>query len=403
MRLVVGVSGGIAAYKIAFLVRAFKEAGHVVNVVPTQSSLNFVGVATWEALSGNPVHTSVFENVDRVEHVKLGQEADLVVIAPATADVIARIAAGRADDLLTATVLTATSPIIVVPAMHTEMWENQATQDNIATLKRRGIVVMEPAVGRLTGADSGKGRLPDPEDIVDFAFTVMAMKRDLQGRHVVISAGGTREPIDPVRFLGNNSSGLQGSALAQAALDRGAEVTVVGAAMTASLPERAAVRRVETALEMREELQALAPHADVIIMAAAVADFRPAQFSDSKIKKTQGTEPEPIQLVKNPDILAELVQQRNKKTHVIVGFAAETGDSTGGVLNHGQRKAQRKKADLLVVNEVGSGIGFGTAHNSVVVLDAQGQSIGSAHGTKLEVAHFILDNVNNLIQDRTSL
>ena len=410
MRVVIGVSGGIAAYKVAHLVRFFKERGDAVRVVPTAASLNFVGAATWEALSGEPVSTSVFDGVDEVQHVRLGHEADLVVIAPATADVIARIAAGRADDLLTATVLTATCPIVVAPAMHTEMWNNAATVANVATLRARGLHVMDPAVGRLTGKDTGAGRLPEPQDIGDYALKVLAQvhvqvhasagsepfaqpaaqeSKSLAGRHVVISAGGTREPLDPVRYLGNNSSGLQGVALAQAALAAGARVTLVAAAMTASAPESVSVVQVGSALEMREAMHNLAPHADVIVMAAAVADFRPAVYEDTKIKKVVGADPQPIALVKNPDILQELTAAR-VPGQVIVGFAAETGDSTGDVLDHGRAKAVRKQADLLVVNEVGRTKGFGTADNSVVLLDRAGEQVGQVSGTKYEVATAIV-------------
>lgn len=396
MRVIVGVSGGIAAYKAAHVVRYFTERGHNVRVIPTESSLNFVGKATWEALTGEPVTTSVFEDVDQVAHVQLGQKADLVVIVPATADLMARIASGRSDDLLTATVLVASCPVVVAPAMHTEMWNNPATVANVETLRSRGVHVIDPAVGRLTGKDSGPGRLPEPDFIANYALEIVQVPQDLDGKNVVISAGGTHEPLDPVRFLGNNSSGLQGTKLAQAALARGAHVTIVAGVMTAQPPAGAQVVKVRTALEMEAAVTELAPTADVIIMAAAVADFRPAELKESKIKKEEGSAPEPIYLVKNPDILAGLTAHRANPAQVIVGFAAETGDASGTVLDHGRAKAIRKKADLLVVNEVGDGVGFGTKQNSVIILDAQGSQVSEASGDKLAVSHAILDAVVKL-------
>ncbi len=400
MRIVVGVTGGIAAYKAAHLVRFFTESGHSVRVIPTQSSLNFVGAATWEALTGHPVTTSVFEDVDQVAHVKLGQEADLIVIAPATADFISKIATGRADDLLSASVLVATCPVVVAPAMHTEMWRNPATVANVATLRERGIHVLDPATGRLTGKDSGPGRLPEPEDIAAFALSVGQVQQDLAGLKVVITAGGTHEPLDPVRFLGNNSSGIQGIKLAEAAKARGANVTLIAGVVSAPLPHGVDVRRATTALDIEREVNDLAAGADVIIMAAAIADFRPAKRLDAKIKKVQGQEPEPIHLTKNPDILAGLTANRQRPGQIIVGFAAETGDDSGTVLDHGRAKALRKKADLLVVNEVGDGLGFGTAHNTVTILDATGEPVGENAGDKLAVSHAILDRVAALATAR---
>lgn len=394
MRVIIGVTGGIAAYKAAHLVRYFTERGDNVRVIPTEASLKFVGKATWEALTGEQVTTSVFEDVDEVAHVNLGQRADLIVIAPATADIISKIATGRTDDLLTATVLVASCPVVVAPAMHTEMWQNQATQANVSVLRSRGIHVMDPAVGRLTGKDSGPGRLPEPTDIAEFAVQTVVSKTDFSGKHVVISAGGTHEPLDPVRYLGNNSSGKQGAKLAEAALARGARVTVVSGAMTAPIPAGAEVVDARTAREMEAAMKQLSTQADVIIMAAAVADFRPAHVLDSKIKKTDGVEPDSIQLVKNPDILAGLTRNRARPHQIIVGFAAETGDEHGSVLDHGRAKALRKQADLLVVNEVGSGVGFGAEHNSVIILSAQGDAVCEASGDKFTVSHAILDAVS---------
>src|SRR3954469_11780350 len=329
--VVLGVCGGIAAYKSCELLRLFTESGHGVRVVPTASALKFVGAPTWAALSGRPVATDVWTDAHEVPHVRIGRAADLVVVAPATADLLARAAQGRADDLLTNVLLTATCPLVFAPAMHTEMWENAATQANVATLRERGALVLEPAVGRLTGADTGKGRLPEPDEIFAVCQDVLARgitRPDLSGRTVVVSAGGTREPIDPVRFLGNRSSGLQGVALARTAAARGAEVTLVAA--NVSLPDPAGVKvvRVETTAELRDAVLSAAAGADAVVMAAAPADFRPTTLSDSKIKKAEDGSAPPIELEQNPDILAELSANRPRLELVVVGFAAETGDET---------------------------------------------------------------------------
>ncbi|WP_344889672.1 bifunctional phosphopantothenoylcysteine decarboxylase/phosphopantothenate--cysteine ligase CoaBC, partial [Nonomuraea antimicrobica] len=310
MKVVLGVSGGIAAYKACELLRLFAESGHEVRVVPTREALKFVGAPTWAALSGNPVSAEVWDDVHEVPHVRIGKSADLVVVAPATADVLARAAHGLAGDLLTNTLLTATCPVVFAPAMHTEMWQHPATRANVETLRERGAVVIDPAVGRLTGADTGPGRLPDPAEIFQLCLRVLRGRpRDLAGRKVVISAGGTREAIDPVRYIGNRSSGLQGYALARTAAARGAEVTLVAANVTLPDPAGATVVRVESTAELREAVLVASATADVVVMAAAVADFRPATRQDAKIKKTGG-EPEPIRLTKNPDILAELGERR---------------------------------------------------------------------------------------------
>jgi len=342
-RVLLGVAGGIAAYKSAELLRRLTETGHSVRVIPTASALEFVGAATFEALSGKPVHTGVFTDVPSVPHVKLGQEADLVVVAPATADLMARAASGRADDLLTASLLTARCPVLFAPAMHTEMWEHPATRANVELLRSRGVVVLEPASGRLTGKDSGAGRLPDPVEIAEFARLLLergdALPRDLAGRRVVVSAGGTREALDPVRFLGNRSSGRQGYALARVAAQRGAAVTLV-AAHTADLADPAAVDvvRVGSALELRDAMRAAAKGADAVVMNAAVADFRPSALAGHKIKK-DGNEPPPLALALNPDILIELVGAR-EPGQIVVGFAAETGDATGDALHHGHAEIE---------------------------------------------------------------
>jgi phosphopantothenoylcysteine decarboxylase / phosphopantothenate---cysteine ligase len=388
--IVLGVSGGVAAYKAAFVLRAFTEAGHDVRVVPTPGALRFVGAATFEALSGNPVTTDVWSDVPEVAHVRIGQNADLVVVAPATADLLARAAMGRADDLLTATLLTASCPVVFVPAMHTEMWLHAATQDNVATLRRRGNVVLPPAVGRLTGPDSGPGRLPEPADIAALAMVVLehgaaTLAPDLTGRRVVISAGGTREPLDPVRYLGNRSSGKQGWALARVAAACGADVVLVAANVDQPAPFGVRVVPVGSAEELRAAMLAEAPDSDVVVMAAAVADFRPAAVSGSKLKKGSASEPDSVALVRNPDVLAELVTKR-APGQLVVGFAAETGDDDGDVLTHARAKLARKGCDLLVVNDVSAGQVFGRADNTVVVLAADGSVTEVPPGSKDAVA-----------------
>ncbi|WP_336029450.1 bifunctional phosphopantothenoylcysteine decarboxylase/phosphopantothenate--cysteine ligase CoaBC [Geodermatophilus sp. FMUSA9-8] len=389
-RIVLGVGGGVAAYKSALLLRALTEAGHDVRVVPTESALRFVGAATFEALSGNPVTTDVWHDVPEVAHVRIGQTAELVVVNPATADLLARAAAGRADDLLTATLLTAHCPVVFVPAMHTEMWLHPATQDNVATLRRRGSIVLPPAVGRLTGPDSGPGRLPEPADVAALAQVVLAagadaLRADLAGRRVVISAGGTREPLDPVRYLGNRSSGKQGWALARVAAARGADVTLVAANVDLPAPFGVRVVPVGTAEELRAAVLEEAPEADVVVMAAAVADFRPATVAATKLKKDSASEPDAVPLVRNPDVLAELVTKRTAG-QLVVGFAAETGDADADVLAHARAKLARKGCDLLVVNDVSDGGVFGRPDNAAVVLAADGTATDVPHGSKDAVA-----------------
>ena len=408
-KVVLGVSGGIAAYKAASLLRLFTESGHDVTVVPTAAALQFVGAPTWAALSGKPVHSDVWSAVDEVPHVRLGKEADLVVVAPATADLIARAAAGRGDDLLTTTLLTARCPVVFAPAMHTEMWEHPATVANIATLIARGVHVIPPASGRLTGTDTGPGRLPEPEEIFTVCRRLLAQSEapgaqpagshDLSGRHVVVSAGGTREPLDPVRFLGNRSSGKQGYAVAARAVARGARVTLVSAHAEIPVPRGVEIRRVGTALEMGAALVALAPQADVVVMAAAVADFRPAAYAPAKIKKAHGPGQDDaaptITLVRNPDILAGLVQARGERTTpIIVGFAAETGDAETSVLELGREKLARKGCDLLVVNEVGVDKTFGADENTIHLLRAGSEAvIDVGPAPKDVIAEAILDEV----------
>jgi phosphopantothenoylcysteine decarboxylase / phosphopantothenate---cysteine ligase len=413
-RVVLGVGAGIAAYKSCELLRLLTESGYQVRVVPTHDALRFVGEATWAALSGQPVTADVWTGVSEVPHVRIGQAADLVLVAPATADLLARAAAGMAGDLLTATLLTARCPVLYAPAMHTEMWEHPATQANVALLRRRGAIVMEPAAGRLTGRDSGPGRLPEPAGIFAVATRLLARGAigpwtpDLAGRRVVISAGGTREEIDPVRFIGNWSTGTQGYALASTAVARGAEVTVVAANVALPDPAGTKVTRVVSAREMHDAVLAAAETADAVVMAAAVADYRPAARSAAKIKK-DGQPPEPLRLTENPDILAGLATARKAREaarsahdperaglepsppahQILVGFAAETDTSP----EQAGAKLERKGCDLLVVNPVGNGLGFGTPDNEAVVYGADGTVTPVSRGPKEALADVVWDLV----------
>jgi phosphopantothenoylcysteine decarboxylase/phosphopantothenate--cysteine ligase len=394
-RVLLGVSGGIAAYKAADLLRKLTESGHDVTVIPTASALKFVGAATWAALSHHPVAEDVWSAAQEVPHVQLGRQADLVVVAPATADLLARAAHGLADDLLTNTLLTARCPVLLAPAMHTEMWEHPATVENVATLRRRGTVVLEPATGRLTGTDTGKGRLPEPAEIAQLAELLLArsdaLPGDLAGRHVVVSAGGTREPLDPVRFLGNASSGKQGYALATVAAARGARVTLVAANVDLPDPSGADVVRVGSTADLRAAVRKAVEDADAVVMAAAVADFRPTGYADHKIKKSDAG-PSPITLEENPDVLAELVAAR-RPGQLLVGFAAETGDATATVLAHGRAKLARKGCDLLVVNAVGAGKAFGQPDNAAVILGLDGFERAVTLGPKALLAAAVWDAV----------
>ena len=426
-RVVVGVSGSIAAYKAPFVVRRLRQAGHEVRVVATDAALRFIGAPALAAVAGRPVSSGIFDDPAAVEHVAVGEWADLVVVAPASADLLARVASGRADDLLTATILTTTAPVVLAPAMHTQMWANPATRENVATLQRRGLSIIHPDSGRLTGADSGEGRLPDPERIVAEALAVLADRRTrragasgsgaLSGRHVVVSAGGTREPIDPVRYVGNRSSGRQGVAAACAAAERGARVTLVAAnvaddvlAVLATLPREVEVVAVGTAVELHDAVRRAARDADAVIMTAAVADYRPVEVSASKIKKhglqrgsaADGSARLTIELVENPDILASLVAdppRRDGERMLTVGFAAETGDAEGDVLAHGAAKARRKGADLLAVNAVGERLGFGDVPNSIVILDNRGYEVARVEGSKIDVARVLIDLVASRLSD----
>lgn len=415
MRIVLGIGGGIAAYKAAMLLRLFSEAGHEVVAMPTPTALRFVGADTWEALSGHPVSTSVHERVDEVNHVRQAEAADLLVIAPATADLLSRLATGRADDLLAATVLTATCPVLLAPAMHTQMWQNPATQENVETLRRRGHTVLEPAVGRLTGTDSGAGRLPEPEQIRDAALAVAAgqdASPDLTGRTLLVSAGGTREALDPVRYLGNRSSGKQGLAVAVAAARAGAQVCLVAAHLEVPLSQGVpglSVRQVSSALELKEAMEQersrLAP--DAIVMTAAVADFRPARTEQTKIKKDPATTGAPsLELVRNPDVLHGLVQSRNQQGtgELIVGFAAETGSAEATVAELGRQKLARKGCDVLVLNQVGTDKVFGKDTTEATILVAARESSAEAcpseemvSGTKQHLAARLLAVLADLL------
>ena len=459
MRIIVGIGGGIAAYKAAMLLRLFAKNGDEVIAMPTPNATKFVGVPTLEALSGNPVSTDVFDRVPEVNHVRQAEQADAVVIAPATADLLARLAAGRADDLLSSTVLTTHAPVILAPAMHTQMWEHPATQANVQTLRSWGYHVIEPAIGRLTGPDSGSGRMPEPEDIFAVALDVIArfpkgqvhpvytpgyapteplytgteqermaaarqatltsallgqdanvsadasgsLGSPLAGRLVVITAGGTREALDPVRFLGNRSTGKQGVALAEAARDLGATVHLIGANLEVPAPEGVQVTRVVSALELREATLEASAAADVLIMSAAVADFRPAEFAEFKIKKSADSEDAPvIQLVRNPDILREVVVRRQQAHEagestlgpkLIVGFAAETGSAEKTPLELGREKLQRKGTDFLAVNTVGVNRGFGTDDNTITLLSTLNDEAPVFSGSKKELSVRLLEHV----------
>ena len=395
-RIVLGVAGGIAAYKACLLLRRFTEAGHDVQVVPTQNSLNFVGAATWAALSGHPVTASVFDDAEAVSHVRLGRDAELVVVAPATADLLARAATGRADDLLTNVLLTARCPVVMAPAMHTEMWLHPATQANVATLRSRGVVVLRPAEGRLTGADSGPGRLAEPEDIEATCLAVLAdasaaarmAAQDLHGQTVVISAGGTREALDPVRYVGNASSGLMGIALARAAVQRGAEVTLVGANLNTEAPAGVRLVEVVSTADLANAMADLAPSADVVVMAAAPADFTPVAPSSAKLKKS-GDAGLTVEFRQTTDVLAGLAARR-PSGQVVVGFAAETAADEAELLELGTAKLARKDCQVLVLNDVSGGAVFGAGDNRVQLITPRGLK-GRVAGTKTTVAHAILD------------
>ncbi len=392
--VVVGITGGIAAYKAVSVVRALVLAGHDVHVVATDNALKFVGRPTLEAISRNPVHSELYEGVSEVRHVAIGQAADLIVVAPATANTVAKLAAGLADDLLGNTILASTAPLVIAPAMHTEMWSNPATVANIAILRSRGITIVGPAVGQLTGTDSGPGRMSEPEEIVEVAFGVVGGARDLAGKRILVTAGGTREPLDPVRFIGNRSSGKQGVALARAAARRGAEVTLIAAHIDIDAPLSLRVVSVGSTRELSDALDAEAPSADVVIMAAAVADYRPETIANDKIKKDVAGDRVELVLVKNPDLLAGLSAHR-APGQVIIGFAAETEPDDDRLIDLGRAKIARKGSDFLVINRVGWSEGFAADVNTVVVINAAGGRVAEASGSKESVANRILDLVSD--------
>lgn len=394
MNIVVGIAGGIAAYKAVGVVRALVLAGHDVHVVPTEAALRFVGRPTLEAISRNPVHSDLYEGVAEVRHVAIGQAAELIVIAPATANTIAKLAAGLADDLLGNTVLASTAPVVIAPAMHTEMWQNPATVHNVAILRERGFTIVGPASGQLTGRDSGPGRMAEPDEIVAAALGAVGRPDDLAGRRVVVTAGGTREPLDPVRFIGNRSTGRQGVAIALAAARRGAEVTLIAANLEVDAPPGIRVEHVMTADELQASATAAAADADVVIMAAAVADYRPETVAEGKIKKDEQGDRLELVLVRNPDILAGLAAHKTAG-QVVVGFAAETEPDPERQLELGRAKIARKGCDYLVLNRVGWTEGFATERNRITILDRAGAIVAEAAGTKSEVADRLLDLLAN--------
>lgn len=392
LKVVVGISGGIAAYKAVGVARSLVLAGHDVQIVATESALRFVGAPTLEAISHNQVHCDLFEGVAEVRHVAIGQSADVIVVAPATANMIARLAVGLADDLLSTTILASRAPLVLAPAMHTEMWQHPSTVANVAILKQRGATIVGPASGRLTGSDTGPGRMAEPEEIAAAVIAAAAgpNRHDLEGKRVLVTAGGTREPIDPVRFVGNRSTGKQGAALAAAAANRGASVTLIGANLETEIPASSEFVAVSSATELFETIQARVSDFDLVIMAAAVADYRPAEVEQSKIKKESAGEELNLRMVKNPDILASISRDR-RAGQIIVGFAAETEPDDSALLEIARRKLERKGCDFLVVNRVGWSEGFATDGNTVTVLDRSGNIVLATSGSKLSVANSILD------------
>ncbi|MEX1079169.1 MAG: bifunctional phosphopantothenoylcysteine decarboxylase/phosphopantothenate--cysteine ligase CoaBC [Homoserinimonas sp.] len=389
MNIVVGITGGIAAYKAVGVVRSLVLAGHDVHVVATTAALRFVGRPTLEAISRNPVHNELYEGVAEVRHVAIGQAADLIVIAPATANTIAKLAGGLADDLLGNTILASTAPLVIAPAMHTEMWANAATVANLATLRSRGVFVVGPASGQLTGTDSGPGRMAEPDDIVAAALGAVR-PQDLAGKRILVTAGGTREPLDPVRFIGNRSSGRQGIAIAAAAAARGATVTLIGANLEAHVPASVRMHPVSSTADLEAAVTEVAADSDVVIMAAAVSDYRPEAIAEGKIKKETAGERMSISLVKNPDILAGLSAARTPG-QTIIGFAAETESDPARLLELGREKIARKGCDYLVLNTVGWSQGFATEGNSITIVDAAGVIVSEATGSKSSVADRVLD------------
>jgi phosphopantothenoylcysteine decarboxylase/phosphopantothenate--cysteine ligase len=388
-KLLLGVAGGISAYKSCDLLRRLQDEGFIVDVVPTAASLNFVGKATWEALSGRNVVTDLWSDVTNVPHISLAKESDLIVIAPATADLLAKLASGRADDLLTNIVLASTSPKILVPAMHPEMWSNAATVENVKVLKERGFVVVEPDVGRMTGSDFGVGRYPDTVKIIEAVNKTILQTADLSGKRILVTAGGTREPIDPIRFIGNRSSGKQGFALAMAAASRGAQVHLVTANTDLPIIEGITTTAVETAEQMAAILAIEFPHCDALIMSAAVADAKVLNYSEIKIKKESlGT----VELSKNPDILKSLSQSK-KSGQVIVGFAAETSSDAQALEQSGFDKLASKSLDIIYVNNVSDGAIFGSDKTEGLIIDNQKNVIKVPEISKDTLSDILLDQL----------
>ena len=381
--VILGVGGGIAAYKSCELLRRLQDRGYVITVVPTPASLNFVGAATWEALSSRPVHTQVWESVHTVPHIALAERADFFLIAPATADLIARLAMGRADDLLTNLVLASDVPKMIVPAMHPSMWLDPATVANVNTLKQRGFFVMDPEVGRLTGKDIGPGRFPETAAIISSFDEFTGQVQDLKGLKVLVTAGGTREAIDPVRFIGNRSSGKQGIAVANAAKNRGAQVQLIAANCDVSGLTGMDVIKVETTLEMQSALRTIFPSCNILVMSAAVADARPLQVSEQKIKKSSL---ESIELQQNPDLLAEL--SPNKGDRILVGFAAETKKH----LQEARRKLEAKGLDVIYVNDVSGGAIFGEDTTMGTILLRNEADIAIKEVSKDALSNVLLDH-----------
>jgi phosphopantothenoylcysteine decarboxylase/phosphopantothenate--cysteine ligase len=388
-KIILGVSGGIAAYKSAELLRRLQDRGFDITVVPTQASLNFVGIATWEGLSGNPVQSDLWQNISQVPHVNLARNSSAILIAPATADLIAKLAMGRADDLLTTTVLSSDAPKILVPAMHPNMWLNAATQSNIKLLTKRGFYILEPSVGPLTSGDTGIGRFPESFEIIDFFLTSIGSKSDLLGKKVLITAGGTREEIDPVRYIGNRSSGKQGYALANAAAGRGAQVVLISANVSLQDPIGVEVVKVKTALEMGDKLFELAPEQDLILMSAAVSDHRVADRSQSKLKRDGNSLN--LELIENPDLIATIsvAERPNRANQIIMAFAAETSIS----IEQAQEKLIRKGVDLLFLNDVLNQDVFGSESNGGYLLDSAGVVAQLPYQSKDTLAEHLLDLV----------
>ena len=388
-KLLLGVSGGISAYKSCELLRRLQDQGFIVDVVPTAASLNFVGTATWEALSGRKVLTDLWSDVESVPHISMAKENDLILIAPATADLLAKLASGRADDLLTNIVLASNAPKLLVPAMHPEMWLNPATIANVSILRDRGFVVIEPDEGRMTGADVGVGRYPELSKIFSEIQSKLQNNSDLAGRKIIITAGGTREPIDPVRYIGNRSSGKQGFALALAAATRGAKVHLISA--NADLPniDGVEVTKIETASELLSVLEGEFPKCDALIMSAAVADFKISDYSQSKIKKSEFTK---MDLTKNPDILARMAEIK-KNGQIMMGFAAETDSNFENLVKLGFEKLRGKSLDLLYVNNVTNGAIFGSDLTQGIIIDSNEININIPEISKDTLSDILLDQL----------